>query len=244
MIKVTKKQIMTEFIVFSLVFGIVAGVLGFIGYNLRGRDTKEAAIQPDTAKPPIIIDAGHGGMDGGATGVNGVLEKELNLAVAEKLKAFCELSGYEVIMTRTGDISLGEDAPKGKRKMTDLVKRLETSENNPDAIFISIHMNKFPTEDCKGLQIWYSPNNEQSYRLAGILQNAVKTKLQPDNTRENKAASSSIYLLSRMKNTSVLVECGFLSNSEECALLCDGSYQTRLAACLYYAIDEFNKNVG
>lgn len=239
-----KKRIMTEFVIFALLFGILSGALGFFGYNLMKPKASQTLASASEVRHTVIIDAGHGGVDGGATGVNGVLEKKLNLQLAEKLEKICRLMGYEVIMTRTEDVSLGEDAPKGHKKMTDLKRRLAFAEENPEAVFVSIHMNKFPEEYCRGVQVWYSPNSEKSRRLAGILKNAVDTKLGSENKRENKAANSSIYLLNRMKNTGILIECGFLSNNEECALLCDGTYQTRLAACIYYAIDEFFNNVG
>ena len=173
-----------------------------------------------------------------------LLEKELNLKVAEKTAALFRLCGYDVLMTRESDISLGEDAPKGKRKMTDLKKRLEVANNNPDAVFLSIHMNKFPQEVCRGFQLWYSPNNDMSRRLADIIENAVKTDLQKDNTRESKKAGDAIYLLNRTKNVAVLAECGFISNKEECAMLSDNSYQNTLAACLVYSVNDFFTNVG
>ncbi len=239
----SRKRTVIEFAVFSLVFGLLAGLLSFMGYSLNGSESTEVFSKAEDNKL-VIIDAGHGGVDGGASGVNGALEKELNLEVSEKLKALCEINGYEVIMTRDSDISLGEGAQKGHVKMTDLKRRLEIAKENPDALFISLHMNKYPQADCKGIQIWYSGKNENSLKLAGILENAVKTKLQPDNKRKSKQAGSSIYLLERIENTAVLVECGFLSNEEECTLLCDSDYQTKLAACIYYAIDEFYGNVG
>ena len=238
-----KKYFIIEFALFSLLLAVVAGGLGFIGYNL----VTSHEIIAETSAPRskrIIVDAGHGGEDGGATGVSGVLEKELNLKVAEKTAALFRLCGYDVIMTRESDISLGEDAPKGKRKMTDLKKRLEVANNNPDAVFLSIHMNKFPQEVCRGFQLWYSPNNDMSRRLADIIEAAVKTNLQKDNTRESKMAGNAIYLLNRVKNTAVLAECGFISNKDECAMLSDNSYQNTLAACLVYSVNDFFTNVG
>lgn len=237
-----KKLFIIEFVVFSVLLAAVAGGLGYIGYNLAVRET---AVETSAHRAKsVIVDAGHGGEDGGATGVSGVLEKELNLELAEKTAALFRLCGYEVVMTRESDISLGEDAPKGKRKMTDLKKRLEIADANPDAVFLSIHMNKFPQEICHGFQLWYSPNNDTSRRLADITETAVKSKLQTDNTRESKKAGESIYLLHRIKNTAVLAECGFISNKEECARLSDPAYQNTLAACLVYSVNEFFNNVG
>ena len=238
-----EKSFIIEFAIFSLLLAVVAGGLGFIGYNLVNNrvDTAQASAQRIRS---IIIDPGHGGEDGGAVGVGGVLEKDLNLKLSEKTAALFRLCGYDVIMTRDSDISLGEDAPKGKRKSADLKARLEITKNNPDSVLLSIHMNKFPQEACKGFQLWYSPNNDMSRRLADIIEAAVKAELQPDNNRQSKKAGDSIYLLNRTKNVAVLAECGFISNKDECAKLCDDSYQNTLAACLYYSVNDFYKNVG
>lgn len=239
-----KRKFLTELVLFTVLFAVIAAFIGYTGFVIGKSDFASVLPTSSSKSKKIIVDAGHGGMDGGATGINGRLEKELNLEVAQKLEAILKLRGFDVIMTRSEDISLGDSAPKGKRKMTDLVKRLELANQNPDAVFFSVHMNKFPQEVCKGLQIWYSPNNDSSRRLAEIIKNTVKTDLQAENTRECKKAGSAIYLLDRMKNTSVLVECGFISNTEECEQLCDNAYQQKLAACLADAVLDYYKNVG
>ena len=238
------KPFLAEFALFLIVFSVIAGILGYTGYIIGKGDFAKSAPVANEKNRVLIVDAGHGGIDGGATGINGRLEKELNLEISEKVSLFSNLFGYEVINTRTSDASLGDDAPKGKRKMTDLVKRLEIANENSDAVFLSIHMNKFPQEVCRGLQIWYSPNSDMSVRLANIVKNRVQTEIQPDNTRDCKKADSSIYLLDRMKNTAVLVECGFISNKAECEALCSAEYQQKLSACLSYALLDFTNNVG
>ncbi len=238
-----KKSFIAEFALFSIILAIVVGGLGYFGYSLV--TSREPTVETSAPRSKsVIVDAGHGGEDGGATGVSGVLEKELNLAVAEKTAALFRLLDFDVTMTRESDISLGEDAPKGKRKMTDLKKRLEVADANPDAVFLSIHMNKFPQEVCRGFQLWYSPNNDTSRRLADIIEATVKADLQPGNTRQSKKAGESIYILHRIKNTAVLAECGFISNKEECAKLSDSAYQNTLAACLVYSVNDFYNNVG
>ncbi len=239
-----RKKFLAQFVAFALIFAAIAGFLGYTGYIIGKSDYASGVPASADKAKQIIIDAGHGGVDGGATGINGKVEKELNLEISEKFAAFMKLFDFDVIVTRTKDVSLGEDAPKGKKKMTDLIKRLEIANANPEAIFVSIHMNKFPQEVCRGLQIWYSPNDDTSRRLADIVKNTVQSKLQNDNTRECKKAGSSIYLLDRMKNTSILVECGFISNNQECELLCDNTYQQKLAASLSGAVLDYYNNVG
>ena len=239
-----KRRLVYEFVVFAFLFAAIAAFLGYTGYIIGRADASLVASADTSEIRRVIIDPGHGGMDGGATGTNGRLEKELNLELSEKLGAMLTLMDTEVIMTRKSDISLGEDAEKGKRKMTDLVKRLEIAENAPDALFLSIHMNKFPQEICRGLQIWYSPNNDKSRRLADIIRNTVQTGLQSENMRENKKAGSSIYLLDRMKNEAVLIECGFISNTEECERLCSPAYQISLSAAIAHSVLDYCNNVG
>ncbi|MBQ4137736.1 MAG: N-acetylmuramoyl-L-alanine amidase [Clostridia bacterium] len=239
-----KGRFILKLVLFSLVFALIAAMLGYTGYTFGKRDLSLSASVGEVKSKMVIIDPGHGGEDGGATGINGRLEKELNLELSKRLEEMLALLSVDVIMTRESDISLGEDAEKGKRKMTDLRRRLELAENSPDALFLSIHMNKFPQEVCRGLQIWYSPNNDNSRRLADIVKNNISTRFELENMRENKKASSSIYLLDRMKNASVLIECGFISNTEECERLCDSVYQQKLAAGIAYSVLDFYLSVG
>lgn len=244
MVRKNVGSFMVEFTVFVLIFALIAAFLGYTGYVIGKSKTVFAGVNTRAKGKSIVIDAGHGGYDGGAVGINGRLEKELNLELALKLESFFGLFGVDSIMTRTSDVSLGEDAPKGRMKTYDLARRLAIANDNPNALFLSIHMNKFPQEVCHGLQVWYSPNNDKSPRLAEIIKNNVKNYLQPDNTRECKKAGSSIYLLDRAENISVLVECGFVSNNEECERLCDDEYQKELAASLCLSVFDFYNNVG
>ena len=189
--------------------------------------------------PVIILDPGHGGEDGGATGTNGALEKELNLSLTQTLAALLRGAGYTVVQTRNDDRLLYDPTEGSKhKKQRDLEGRLAFCEQYPNSIFISIHMNTFPNDSCRGTQVWYSQNHPASQDLANALQSSVKTLLQPQNNRRVKAATSGIYILRHAKNPAVLVECGFLSTPEECALLCDKEYQKSLALCLFAAISE------
>lgn len=188
-----------------------------------------------TALPVIVIDAGHGGMDGGAVGVDGTLEKELNLEIAIILSELLRVSGYETVMTRNDDSMLTTDDGAGKAKMRDLKQRLTIASSYPDALMVSIHCNKFPAESCKGLQVYHS-DSELAKQAADQIQGSVTGLLQPENHRQTKKADSSIYLLHRAKTPSVLVECGFLSNSEECSLLKQDSYRKKLALSMLAGI--------
>lgn len=193
----------------------------------------------NTDAPLIIIDAGHGGEDGGTTGVNGVLEKDVNLDISLLLGDILEASGARVIYTRTDDRLLYGDAAKGQHKMYDLKNRLEISRQYPDAVFVSIHMNAFTDARYHGMQVFYSPNNIKSQELAEKICEWNHTYLQSDNTRKTKRASSNIYLLHKNENVSVLVECGFLSNVEEAHNLSDPVYQQKIAAVLCSAIMDY-----
>ncbi len=180
----------------------------------------------------VVIDAGHGGRDGGASDELGTLEKDLNLSVSNTLKYVLRLCGIKVIMTRESDSLVCDETDpqlKGKLKMTDLSNRLKIAEENPTSAFVSIHMNKFSIEKYKGLQVYYSSNNDASFELAKSIQEKTVAVLQPDNTRKVKKAGSSIFLLDRITVPAVLVECGFLSNNEEAERLRNPLYQTQLA---------------
>lgn len=180
--------------------------------------------------PAIVIDAGHGGEDGGAVSNSGVLEKDINLSIANDTSALFYLFGFDVTQTRTTDIALdnGEDTIR-KRKVADMKKRLEIFNSSKENTIISIHQNKFSESKYHGTQIFYSPNNEKSKQLADSIKFSVKGLLQPDNERECKKADSGIYLLKNTNNPAVIVECGFISNEEECNNLLSSEYQKQMA---------------
>lgn len=188
--------------------------------------------------PTVIIDAGHGGEDGGAVGINGTCEKELNLAIALELDALLRAEGISTRLTRDGDYMLYDKFSNysGHKKSQDLAARLAIANEYENAIFVSIHMNSFPQEKYSGLQVYYSENSTASKQLADIIQRLTAENLQPQNTRLTKASEGKIYLLKNIKLPAVLVECGFLSNSEECALLCRADYRHRLCMVLFSSV--------
>lgn len=192
------------------------------------------------ASPVIIIDAGHGGMDGGATGVGGVIEKDINLAIAQKLYSLAQLDGYDVVMVRSTDRSVHEEGITGvrKQKVSDIHQRLALAKKHPDAVFISIHQNYFPKQSSWGSQVFYSTENEQSRILAQKIQDNIRESLQPENKREIKAAGNNLYLLSHMSNPAVMVECGFISNPEDSQRLLKADYQQQLAFKILQSVTE------
>ncbi len=225
------------FVSFAVIF---ASVLVICSSPLLRENRGAAAYLADAAMtekktlPVIVIDPGHGGEDGGACSDGGICEKDINLSIALYLAEICRASGLEYRLTRSEDVMLYTDG-KPTRKMQDLSNRLKLTEDG-DCVFISIHQNKFPQSSCRGAQVYYSPNDPDSEKLAAAIQNGVKNALQPDNARNIKKAGSEIYLLDRAQVPAVLVECGFLSNKNDLDLLTAKDYRKKLACVIYAAI--------
>ncbi len=197
-----------------------------------------AAITFD--KPIIIIDPGHGGEDSGAVGVNGKEEKSLNLELALEIGNTLTDKGYTVVYTRREDNLLlheGEDV-YGLRKISDLKNRCKISHEYENSLFISIHMNSYGDAKYSGLQVYYSNGNDESRRLANMIQSTVHNTVQPDNTRQIKAGKD-IYVLENCGTTGVLVECGFLTNPDECEKLSQKEYQKELSFSIVCGIIEY-----
>ena len=178
----------------------------------------------------IILDAGHGGEDGGAIGYGGIIEKNLNLSITLKTDTFFQFFGYDVVLTRENDIMTCDEGLKTQRekKVSDIKNRLLLMEKTPCLCFISIHQNIFGG-DAHGAQVFYSGNSEESKELANTLQRGISSLLQPENARSIKEADKNIYLLYHAQKPAVLVECGFISNSKEAAMLSDENYQNKMA---------------
>lgn len=191
----------------------------------------------------VVIDAGHGGEDGGTSSKSGIIEKDVNLELAKALKEKLEAQGIKVVMTRDEDRLLYDRNTdfKGRKKRLDMAARLNIIQNTESCIFVSLHMNSFSDSRYSGLQVWYSDNNPDSHELADIIQNNIKSKLQPNNNRMTKSAGSSIYLLEQSSCPSVLVECGFLSNAAEAELFKDAKYKDTLCSHLCDSVIEFLK---
>ncbi len=212
----------------------------FLGLSIASyiRVSAPASAMVQKEKRTIILDAGHGGEDGGTSSKSGILEKNINLSIAQKLQALLVSSGFEVIMIRDTDVAVGDanlNTVK-ERKVSDLKKRLQIMNEHPDALFISIHQNHFEQSQYHGTQVFYSANHESGKHLADRIQSSVISLLQSDNNRATKAAEKSIYLLWNSKTPSVIVECGFLSNETEAQKLSDESYQKQMAFSIFCGI--------
>lgn len=192
----------------------------------------------------IIIDAGHGGIDGGAVGVGGTVEKRINLEIAQQLRDVLCGAGYTVIMTRDSDISIHDADANSVREMkvSDLHNRLALTEIYPNSLLVSIHQNTLGDHSVTGAQVFYSPNDERSQVLAQSIQEQFNAYIQSGAGREIKKAGKNLFLFYRARNTAILAECGFLSNSTEEKLLCSFSHQRKIVFCLYSGILEFLAN--
>lgn len=186
----------------------------------------------------IIIDAGHGGVDGGATSCTGVLESGINLEIALKLNDLMHLLGYRTKMIRTTDCSIytkGETI--AAKKVSDLKERVRIVNETENAVLVSIHQNTFSDTQYHGAQVFY-PKTEGSMELAKQMQNGFCTTVNPGSNRKTKKASG-VYLMDHIQCTGVLIECGFLSNPEEEAKLNDPVYQRKLCCVIGASLSEF-----
>ncbi|SHH54014.1 N-acetylmuramoyl-L-alanine amidase CwlD [Clostridium grantii] len=189
----------------------------------------------------ILIDPGHGGVDGGAVSKKGTLEKDLNLKIAFKLKEILEKKGYIILLTRDDDYGLYSD--KGKirdKKIEDLDNRCRLKKESECDIYISIHLNMFTDSKYSGAQVWYSDQPKEASELAHLIQNNLIEDLDKTNNRKEKN-SKGAYKILRCHNEipSVIVECGFLSNEEEERKLLQNEYQDKIALSIGESVDEF-----
>jgi len=244
-----KERTVIGFVVAVILTVGVCALTGYIAGFMSNKSTHTSGYAGGrNSFPTVVIDAGHGGMDSGTVGVDGSLEKDINIAVAKRLYILCKMAGIDCVMTRSDDRMLVDDSIKSHRKMHDLKNRLAVANTlmyeGKDVVLISIHMNNFTDPKYSGLQVWYSKNSNESARLAAAIQGYARTWLDTENDRETKRATSSIYILDRAEMPAVLVECGFLSNPEECALLVDNAYQNRLVICIFASLCDWMGDIG
>lgn len=186
----------------------------------------------------VILDAGHGGEDGGTTSCTGKLESSFNLEIAKRLNDLFHLLGYDTVMTRTEDTSIyTKGGSIAQKKMSDLKERVRIVNETEGGILVSIHQNHFPDGRYSGPQVFYA-NSRESERLAKLLQSRLITVLSPGNSRREKQ-SKGVYLMEQIQRTGVLIECGFLSNTQEEAKLRTPEYQKKLSCVIASAIAEY-----
>lgn len=192
----------------------------------------QAAVAGEAAIPRIIVlDAGHGGADGGASGPDGTRECDLNLAITLKTDAVLGLLGEETLLLRSTDTDLSSSDSKSisQKKVSDIRRRVELTNSQPGAILVSIHCNTYSQEKYHGAQVFYTGGAKE---FGETMQLALKNGVDPANARMAKAVSPDVYLMNHIKVPGILVECGFLTNQEELTNLKDPGYQTRLAVTI------------
>lgn len=192
--------------------------------------------------PVIIIDAGHGGEDGGAIGADGTNEKDINLEISLKLNDILTVMGYKTQMVRTTDISIHNEnsITLREKKVSDIRNRAAIMEEYENCFYVSIHQNKYEDSRIWGAQTFYSPNDEASKTLAQFIQTSIATELQPDNKRLIKESGTSIYVLYNATKPAVMVECGFISNPNELSQLKTEEYQAKMAFSIMSGIINYN----
>lgn len=202
----------------------------------------ETSAQPLKNMPKVLIDPGHGGQDGGAV-CNGVLEKDINLLISKDSADLIRLLGFETALTRDDDSFVSDSGSNVKeRKLNDMKARLQMYNSDESNVIISIHQNKFSDSKAHGSQIFFSPNNELSKSLAESIKLSLNQMLLTGLDRECKRAGKDIYLLKNTKMPAVIVECGFISNFEECQRLKSREYQKQLAFCVTAGLLEYYNN--
>ncbi|MBQ7545665.1 MAG: N-acetylmuramoyl-L-alanine amidase [Clostridia bacterium] len=223
-----------------------AFVLLFLGSMLWTAFENAKTLQTsatDRGLRTVVIDAGHGGFDGGTVAEDGTLEKEINLSIAKRLQALLQCAGIQTVMTRETDDSIHDPGctTVRKQKISDIHHRLQIMEETPDSVFVSIHQNHFTQSVYHGTQVFYSGNDARSRSLAEAIQLAVVTATQPDNKRQVKQSGTEIYLLYHAMRPAVMVECGFLSNPQEASLLKTPQYQTKIALSILQGILDYRE---
>lgn len=226
--------IILPFLLCTLLLAVAAYLMGV--FVMRERAVSVSGTVEGNGLPPIrcvVIDAGHGGEDGGTSSAAGLVEKDVNLSVAFALRDLLEAAGVPCVMTRTEDKLLYDRSInfQGRKKVLDLAARKTVADSTEDCLLVSIHMNAFPDVRYSGMQVWYGTEDGRSEGIAASIQ-ASSLSLLPDNRRKIKEAGSNIYLLDRATCPAVLVECGFLSNPAEAERLSDEEYRYLVATVI------------
>lgn len=224
-------------LIWEEVVGFLLILMVFLAAKYGTVQVVSAEVAERNGKPVVVIDSGHGGNDPGKVGVDGSLEKEINLEIAMRLKQYLELEDIEVVMTRDSDVGLYQEEDSGK-KMADMRNRCQLINDAKPDVVVSIHQNSYHEEYVSGGQVFYYQDSMKGKELAEILQERFSYVLGTENRRLAKA-NGNYYLLLHVKSPIVIVECGFLSNWKEAALLQQEEYQDRLAWTIHMGIMEY-----
>lgn len=223
------------------ILSIIMGGLFIVSMLVVGRETAryvtsmQATVKKET--PCVVIDAGHGGIDPGKVGINGAEEKDINLQIALLVKQFLEANDVRVVMTRETEDGL-YDADASNKKVQDMKRRIEKIDEASPVLTVSIHQNSYPEEYVHGAQVFYYNGSVEGQRLAETIQTQMVEKVDPENKRQIKA-NDSYYLLKKTEIPIVIVECGFLSNSQEAEKLCSQEYQEKVAWAVHMGILQY-----
>jgi len=221
----------------SLVMGLLLIAAMLIWSREAARSVTGNEVKVQNNKYRVVIDAGHGGDDPGKVGINGALEKDINLQIALLVQEFLEEQDVEVILTRQTDAGL-YDAGASNKKVQDMKRRISIIEEAEPDVTVSIHQNSYPEEYVHGAQVFFYTGSKAGQALAQTIQEQFLEKADPENTRQIKA-NDSYYLLKKTGIPIVIVECGFLSNAAEAAKLCDEAYQERVAWAIHMGILQY-----
>lgn len=215
-------------------------IIVFLGVAHFGSETVTTINQqrPVDRQHRIVIDAGHGGIDGGATSCTGVLESHINLEIALRLENVFHLLGYDTVMIRRTDESIYTQGNTiASQKVSDLKERVRIANETPGAILVSIHQNTYPDSQYRGAQVFYG-NDAQSKQIGQTMQQNIANILNPDNRRKSKEAKG-VYLMEHITVPGILIECAFLTNPEEETLIRDSGYQIKLCAVISSTISSY-----
>ena len=189
------------------------------------------------SRKTVVLDVGHGGIDPGKVGIGGVLEKDLNLAIALNVREALKKNGFNVVMTRDADMGLYDDDSANK-KVQDMQNRCKIIEEMDPVCTVSIHQNSYKDSAVCGPQVFYFTHSKEAERLAATLQKCLNDKLAIENPRVQKE-NSTYYILKRSTSVTVIVECGFITNPVEAKLLADTDYQAKLADAICAGIIQY-----
>ncbi len=224
------KTMVRAAVVFAAACIVLAGA-----FIMRTRLAEKPALAVSgPAEYLLFLDAGHGGMDGGAVSKNGVAEADINLSITLKTQYLLRFLGVNAQLTRVDEKSLdfNPDASARENKNADLQARLKLAKSQPELDFLSIHLNKFEQEKYYGAQVFYSPNTERSKVLAQCLQDNLRGVLDKGNDRRIKLSPDTVMLMKNINSPAVTIECGFLSNANEEQLLQQDGYQSKIAIAI------------